>query len=214
MLTKQLVHQLCIGFLIFASSVFFNVARAQSPNPPSDLPPKAGSTTVPIPIFVPNLDAEDPARNLLGQDNKSEWTGFSRKVTLPTHAFLGQGYSVVTGGLRGQAMEPSTGFKPTTENAISYDLRLIDNYEELAKSLRITASASFSGATGGFSAGLDLFNSTRLVTNHVYILLRMTVISGTEALSKFELSQTARSSLVSNQNNFLTAYGTVLFTRL
>ncbi len=92
-------------------------------------------------------------------------SGVSRSLPLPVGTVMGSGYSFVGDDFRGTAvLAEAADIIKTNENAVTYDVTYIENYEDLAKSLNIDASASYSGLGGGVSASLSLFNSSKLTT--------------------------------------------------
>jgi len=138
-----------------------------------------------------------------------ELTGVFKRASLPTHADIGQGFSVVGENLRGHALqiEPSD-IQTTPHNAIHYELKYVENYEDLAKALRLDARASFSGFSGGMSASLSLLQSATFSARKVYAVARMTVMTGTTSLGKFVLTSDALSRLKGDDlNSFKTMYG-------
>ncbi|WP_349507625.1 hypothetical protein [Agrobacterium pusense] len=120
------------------------------------------------------------------------------------------GYSPLSGQLRGRALGP---FKvdaraKNPENAVSYEFKYIGSSLELARSLNISAQASFSGISGGASASLNLFRSSSISSTNVYILVRMSVISEVRTIENYNLNPTALKRLNKRgQAAFATAYG-------
>jgi hypothetical protein len=139
-----------------------------------------------------------------------DYSGVSIRVIPPTHALIGQGYSLTSGSLRGVALTPcAPNCVVSREYAVSYDLLYIDSYESLARALDISASASYSGFSGGFSASMNLFQSSNFTSTKAYILVRMRVITGTEDLTSYVLNSDALHHLGgSNETGrFSSAYG-------
>jgi hypothetical protein len=116
----------------------------------------------------------------------------SEQMPLSVHAELGQGVSMLPGSLRGFAVERDVARTTTShENAVTYDLKLIDSYKELAKSLRLDVRASFKGAAGSASASMSLFQSSKFSSRKVYVLVTMRVLNGSKALTDFKLTDNA-----------------------
>jgi hypothetical protein len=141
-----------------------------------------------------------------GNDTK-EYTGLSRELALPEGVRLGQGFSQITGNLRGLGMvSPNTEKKDLPQQGGSnYELIYVRNSSDLAKSLRVRASASYGGA---FGASGSMYRSSRITEDKAYVLLRMQVITGTESLDSFKLTNEALSLANPTQiARFKTLYG-------
>lgn len=173
-------------------------SAAPAPTPAAESPASSGSPAVQLIREVK-----------LGAD--TELTGTAQRAALPLNALLGQGYSRIGGTLRGLALEVTpSDIVSRPDNAVSYDLKYVDSYEELARTLRITASASFSGFGVGASASMDLFRATRFTSTKAYGVVRMTVMTGTETLSRFRFRPEALRQLSGRSPrpaSFLTNYG-------
>lgn len=159
------------------------------------------------------VKAESPSQVALAEIEKMEdpvFSGSARRISLDTAAELGMGYSSLSGQLRGRALGP---FKvdaraKVPENAVSYEFKYIGSSLELARSLNVSAQASFSGISGGASASLNLFRSSSISNTNVYILVRMSVISEVRTIENFSLNATALKRLDKRgQAAFATSYG-------
>lgn len=136
-------------------------------------------------------------------------SGSSRRVFPDGRVLLGAGYSRLAGVSRHAAMDrPAGGTVSTADNQIDYDFRLVESYSDLAQALSIDASASFESVTGGASARYSLYRSAKIDSRSVYVLIRMSVQTGTEQLSAYRFSDDALRLLGRRDpDNFFATFG-------
>jgi hypothetical protein len=154
----------------------------------------------------PTLDHE------LLTDSKVETAGISKRVSLPQDAILGQGYTLIADTLRGIAVK-NTPVMPSTENAVSYSLKLVDNYEELKRTLGLDVKASLKYGGGKYSAAFSLYESTKMIQERAYVVVKMSVLVHTKSLSQFSFNDTAQSKL-KKPEQFRSTYGDSFVYRL
>lgn len=149
-------------------------------------------------------------------DLYAETTGETGSVPLSPGLNVGQGYSRIGHTTRGLALELSdVDVTKATQNAISYRLVNINSYESLAKELKISTSAAYSGSGGSASARVSMYQSAKLTTSKAYALVSMTVHTHTETIRnpRFNADALARASS-SDLAPFLTTYGDTFLYRI
>jgi hypothetical protein len=172
------------------------------------------------PTIYANGTPSTPSRLLHSQDadeSKIEVSGIAERVSLPTRAVVGQGFSRIGGSARGFAFNPkSTRVTTTTENAITYDFKFVDSADELARALKLDARASYSGFTGGVSASMSLFQSADFSSTNAYGVAKITVVTGTQAIQPFILSDEALKKLTNElgTQDFISTYGDAFLQQL
>jgi hypothetical protein len=142
--------------------------------------------------------------------NGLETTGITKRIKLPADASVGQGYSLIADTLRGHAMQVTPEIlSASTENAVSYDLTLVESREDLAKALGIDLKASLKAVGGKYSASYSLFESTRFVNERAYVVVKQKVLVSTQTLTSFLLTDAARDRLKSQKtlSDFRSTYG-------
>lgn len=164
-----------------------------------------------------NSRTQHPTANSAG-DIPFETSGITKRVPLPQDATLGQGYSLISDNLRGFAVESddkSSGDSP--ENLITYTLELVDSYEELKQALGIDAKASLKAMGGKYSASFSLYESTKMVDERAYVVVKMTVLVRTLTLTKFRFINLVQEKFLDSlyrPEDFRTTYGDSFVYRL
>lgn len=164
-----------------------------------------------------NPRTQHPTTNSVG-DIPLETSGITKRVPLPQDATLGQGYSLISDNLRGFAVESddkSSGDSP--ENLITYTLELVDGYEELKHALGIDAKASLKAMGGKYSASFSLYESTKMVDERAYVVVKMTVLVKTLTLTNFRFINLVQKKFLDSQyrpEDFRTTYGDSFVYRL
>lgn len=139
----------------------------------------------------------------------AQYSGTTIRATPSATVTLGQGYSRLSGAPRGFALGRGVAVgQERPESSVTYELTYVDSFESLAKAMKMEASASFSGLTGGASAKAEFLRESKFSANKAYALVRISVLTGTQALESFSLASEAREALVSRgESVFFTTYG-------
>lgn len=129
-----------------------------------------------------------------------------QRVVLSQAAELGQGYYYPTESVRAPAVvsEGVVGSIPAT--AISYDLKYVDDYSSLMRTLSVNASASYGTGGVGANARASFASSSTISRRNAYVLVRMTVETRTERLRAFTLRPEA-SAATASVDSFVPTFG-------
>ncbi len=203
---------LCALSTLASLCLFSATAQSQESRAPADLAVIQAQNN-------PGASDLSAVEKLLKLETPSRtYAGLGERLQLPLEAQIGQGISIVPETVRSTGiLNDSDQIAQGNENAIAYDLRIIENYEELARTLNISASASYSGLSGGVSASMNLFKSARITSRNVYVLVSMTVENGSDTISHAMLSSNALALLGSRPvqlDAFKTRYGDTFVSRV
>lgn len=150
-------------------------------------------------------------------------SGSTLRIYPESQVLLGSGYSTLAGTPRNHAVvlavsnsEGTVSLSRATQDLeIDYDFRLVESYEDLARTLSIDASASYKGVTGGASARFNLYRSARMTSRSVYVLVRMSMLSRVEQLASVRLrSEALRTLRAGGAGSFFTTYGDTFVYRI
>lgn len=164
-----------------------------------------------------------PARPAPPREEGLGRSGSTLRIYPESQVFLGSGYSTLAGTPRNHAVlltaaargEQLPLSQSTQDLEIDYDFKLIESYEDLARTLSIDASASYKGISGGASARFNLYRSARMTSRSVYVLVRMSMLSRVEQLSSMRLRDEALRILRSSgPGAFFTTYGDTFVYRV
>src|ERR1043166_5613335 len=129
-------------------------------------------------------DVQPRAVPQAGPSTQMGRSGASLRIYPDAQVLLGSGYSTLAGTPRNNAIVTAVSqsappaLTTTQDLEIDYDFKLVESYEDLARSLSIDAAASYRGITGGASARFNLYRSSRMTSRSVYVLVRMSIMSG------------------------------------
>lgn len=129
-----------------------------------------------------------------------------QRVVLSQAAELGQGYYYPTDSVRAHAVVSNGVTGNLASTAVSYDLKYVDDYSSLMKTLSVSASASYGAGGVGANARASFASSSSMSRRNAYVLVRMTVETRTERLREFTLRPEA-SSAAANLVNFTPTFG-------
>ena len=99
-----------------------------------------------------------------------------------TGMFFGRGYDVISADTKGDCVEiKNFTYEPNDINhgiySQHFDMQLIENIDDLAKSMGMSASASLSGVFGNGSASMQYLESQRINRYSIFVLVKEEIIT-------------------------------------
>lgn len=127
-------------------------------------------------------------------------------IPLTQSTNLGQGYAVGVGSMRALALEQSP-VLTLESNRVEYDLKYIDDYNELSKVLNISAAASYGAGGVGGNVRANLMRSSTLSRRNAYVVVRALVEIRSESISSYQLKPAALTAAKKGARDFFEGYG-------
>lgn len=105
---------------------------------------------------------------------------FSFNSEISTTISLGSGYDSRTKTVKNLVAEGTVDKEIKQNTDGQYIIDWCENYSEMASFFGLAASASYSGASGGISASINIMRSTAIESSRIYIAARVYIIANVE----------------------------------